>query len=291
MKAEYGYSCSIRGNELSLDWNQTIPSRVGNGYVLIARLRRAGFNGFNIMNAGHNLCLVSETSGSSEMPLKTEIVRGCVPAVAAMMMVEKKNDWWGDGYDFAVREKTNFEMIASAHIMCGSVSESLQIGECDVVVRKSLINGFSGVCLRVNGYSPNGFDGSNILDGHEIALLPDNQARIRDEVRTEMLRKWRAAIDGGGDAVVISAKGMAKTKVPAGTLIDYWERLILPDGRVFEKQYSGQGREFSAYYGELSSKKNLDELDIFKYRLIEADSPMGDASRIFGCRHGEAQTI
>jgi len=288
MKVEYGYSCSIRGKEMEFDWMQSIPSRVGNDHVLIARLRRMGFDGFNIMNVGHNLCLVSETSGSSEMPLKSSIMRGTVQFVASEVMQEKKNSFWGGGYDFAVRQKTHFEAVASAHVMCGSVSESLQITDCDVLVRKSLGYGFSGVSLRVKNYSPNG---SNPLDGHEIALLPNNQERIRDEVRTELLRKWKAAIDGGGTSTVITAKGMAKTTVPAGTLVDNHERLILPDGSIFEKAYSGQGRGFSAYYSELTEKKDLSKIDIFRYRVVLADSPSDSATRIFGCRHGEPQTL
>lgn len=307
MEKFVGSSCSISLTEKKLEWFEISGGKIPTNFlnlssttVLLLRQRHSGFMGFNVMRMGQSILIVKDISYGR---VETEVVNEGRSLIEATNEFMKNNPERGYNsrtgkmheyipqWDIAVREMTAFEKRVRTYVMLQNMEEVKGLPQ-DLKVHIEWSN--STHAPESIGIIPTEkWDGSRaLLDGEYFPLTAKNQANITAEMQRVMHDNWQKIITDGGFATIITAKGMAKTQVPAGTLIDRTsERLLFPSGECWKKEYSGQGRGFSVRYAKTTNPVDLSNVNIFQYEIVEADHVVSETTRIFGCKNGDPQNL
>lgn len=257
-------------------------------YVIMAREGLYG-DGRNVWQISSGGFIVTDFRSDKQTTI--------IPRAFGPMEVLEKH--CNDFRAFARRPLTELEKIFSNWVLAG----------CDISTIEQMGMGIAyphhaGAKAGNNFLHLSSDEGIKLCGGNfaneKIVLTADADKQISDQRRKLKLEEREKAILGGGTAVVVSCKGMAKTRVPAGTLKEYgtFGEFILPDGTCYRRYSSGQGRSFGYGYEEKPfdvsrglQKADFSQLDWDKYHVVEADESRDGVTQIFGCRHGAAQDL
>ncbi len=106
-------------------------------------------------------------------------------------------------------------------------------------------------------------------------------------------RKQMEAIEKGGNAVIVSCKGMGVVRVPGGSLKELrtrFSKIILPCGTVLKPMSYGFGKNFGYSYIDSGEKINFQTFNYGDYEIVEGkvNEKNSTMTVLFGCRNGSA---
>lgn len=264
---------SIKGDlEKSLEWywqpNRTecAKTKTRPNKAVLIRTRNIGRFGIDIVPLSVDTFLVYKIDGEGQFLSHSKIVEA--KNLNEVVLFLYNNTIMCDHiiYDWAFSPLTPLQVEVREMIIASKSVEDVGLAIIPPPISGKHV-GIAYVGLKedveVLEYTPNPREGA----------IPLTKEMSDDYIKTASLalyKEMQEAIQKGGETIVISCKGLARTKVPFGTLVSRngtFSHFILPDGTKMGHHRYGWGTDQYIVYEKVGNV-NIESINLLAYKVV-----------------------